>query len=164
MGTTSFSGRQEFQAAVRDLIQWAAAEGCRTIHAWDASFVDWPLSDLAVLDALMAWARPGRHLQLLALDYEDLARRHPRFVRWRRDFGHCVQARAIDPDVRLDASPQALLLAVTADEKRSLRLLEGPFWRGEISDESTRFQRGIEWFDAVAQRSSDSFASTTLGL
>jgi hypothetical protein len=153
-----FAGRAEFGRLVIELI--AAAEGCREIHAWDASFADWPLSDAALLGALSAWARPGRCLHLLAWQYDDLARRHPRFVRWRRDHGHCVSARAIEPELRLDAAPEALLLV----GDWSLRLFDRHLWRGELSEQPAARLRAREWIDAVTQRSADSFAPTTLGL
>jgi hypothetical protein len=164
MNAQGFAGRAGFQRVLGDTLAWASAQGCRELHAWDASFVDWPLSDANVLAALTAWARPARQLHLLALQYDDVARRHPRFVRWRRDYAHCVTARAVEPEVRLEAAPQSLLLAVSADLKLTLRLFDRHLWRGELSLDAAEHQRGLEWFDALTQRSSDSFAPTTLGL
>ncbi len=159
-----FASRADFQRVVVETLVGAAGQGCRELHAWDASFVDWPLSDAAVLEALTGWAGPGRQLHLLALQYDDLARRHPRFVRWRRDYAHCVTARALEPELKLEAAPEALLLAAGPDLSLSLRLFDRHLWRGELSLDIGLRQRGLEWFDALAQRSSDSFAPTTLGL
>lgn len=164
MRASAFEGRAAFQQAVGDALVGLTASGCREVHVWDESFVDWPWSEPAVLSALTAWARPGRQLHLLALQYDDLMRRHPLFVRWRRDYGHCVTASAVDPEMRLADAPQALLLAVGPELNFSLRLFDRRLWRGESSLEAAQRQRGWEWFDAVAQRSSPSFASTTLGL
>lgn len=164
MTPQGFAGRAEFQRLLAEALAWAAEQGCRDLQAWDAGFTDWPLSDAAVLASLSAWARPGRTLHLLAMQYEDLARRHPRFVRWRRDFGHCVSARAVDPELRLQAAPEGLLIAVGAENSLTLQLFDRHLWRGELSLDSAQRLRGQEWFDALAQRSSDSFAPTTLGL
>jgi len=164
MTPQAFVSRADFQRLLAEALAWAGEQGCRELHAWDASFVDWPLSDAAVLQGLTAWAKPGRRLHLLALQYDDLARRHPRFVRWRRDYGHCVTARAVDPEFRLDGGPESLLLAVGPDACLSLRLFDRHLWRGEVSLEVSQRQRGLEWFDAAAQRSSESFAPTTMGL
>ncbi|MFT7724502.1 MAG: hypothetical protein QM788_17005 [Roseateles sp.] len=164
MTPRGFAGRAEFQRLVADTLAWAAGQGCRELHAWDASFVDWPLSDAEVLAALAAWAGHGRQLHLLALQYEDLARRHPRFVRWRRDHAHCVTARAVAADVRLDAAPPSLLLAAGRDGMLGLRLFDRHLWRGELSAEPAQRLQDLAWFDALAQRSSESFAPTTLGL
>lgn len=159
-----FSGRAEFQRLVVEALEWADMDGCRELHAWDASFADWPLSDANLLSALTRWARQGRQLHLLALQYDDVVRRHPRFVRWRRDFAHCVTARAVEPDLNVDGGVQGLLLASGANGPLSLRLFDRHLWRGELSREPGERLRALEWFDALAQRSSDSFAPTTLGL
>lgn len=164
MNAQRFEGRADFQRLIIETLAWAAAQGCREVYAWDASFVDWPLSDAKALTALTAWAGHGRQLNLLSVQYEDVVRRHPRFVRWRRDYSHCVTARAVDPELQLQAAPESLLLAMGADGPLSLRLFDRHLWRGELSREVAERLRGLEWFDAVAQRSSDSFAPTTLGL
>ena len=164
MNAQSFASRADFQRLLTEAFTWAGEQGCRELHAWDASFMDWPLSDAATLAALAAWAKPGRQLHLLALQYDDLARRHPRFVRWRRDYAHCVTARAVEPELRLEAAPESLLLIAGAEVSLSLRLFDRHLWRGELSLETAQRQRGLEWFDALAQRSSESFAPTTLGL
>jgi hypothetical protein len=145
-------------------LQWAVSQGCRELFAWDADFVEWPWSEAPVLEALTAWAQRGRTLHLLALDYEDLQRRHPRFVRWRRDFGHCVVAKAADPELRPDAGPQSLLVMRAATAGRCLRLFDKGLWRGEVSEEPAERLLAMEWFDAMTQRSSDAFPATTLGL
>ena len=159
-----FAGRAEFQRLLVEALAWAGEQGCRELHAWDASFVDWPLSDAQALAALAAWGRQGRQLNLLALQYDDIVRRHPRFVRWRRDYAHCVTARAVEPELRLEAVPESLLLVSGAESTLTLRLFDRHLWRGELSLDPAQRQRGLEWFDALAQRSSDSFAPTTLGL
>jgi hypothetical protein len=164
MNAQSFSGRAEFQRLVGEMLAWAAEQGARELHAWDASFVDWPLSDAAVLASLSGWARQGRQLHLLALQYGDLQHRHPRFVRWRRDYGHCVTARAVEPELRLEAAPEALLLVAGSQAQLSLRLFDRHLWRGELAVDAGDRLRALEWFDALAQRSSESFAPTTLGL
>ena len=164
MNAQAFAGRAEFERLLVEALAWAAGQGSRQIHAWDASFVDWPLSTAPGLAALAAWARPGRQLHLLALQYDDIVRRHPRFVRWRRDYAHCISARAVDPEVRLEAAPESLLLATGVTASWTLRLFDRHLWRGEVSMEAAPRQRALEWFDAMTQRSSDSFAPTTLGL
>lgn len=164
MNAQTFAGRAEFHRALIATLAWAAEQGCRELHAWDGSFVDWPLSHADALTALTTWARSGRQLHLLALQYDDIARSHPRFVRWRRDWAHCVTARAVEPELRLEEAPESLLLALGPEGSVSLRLFDRHLWRGEISLETAQRQRCLEWFDALAQRSSESFAPTTLGL
>lgn len=162
--TIRFEGRAEFQARIVQTLQWAGQTPCTTLHAWDPSFVEWPWSDAAVLAALTAWARPGRCLSLLAMDFEELARRQPRFVRWRRDFGHVVTARLVDAEQRPESGPQALLVAGDSMQSHCLTVFERRSWRGKFSEDASERLRALEWFDALTQRSSESFASTTLGL
>lgn len=164
MNAQTFAGRSDFQRVIQETLAWAAEQGSRELHAWDGSFVDWPLSDAQVLASLGAWARTGRQLHLLALQYDDVARRHPRFVRWRRDYAHCITARAVEPELRLEAAPESLLLAVAAAGTVTVRLFDRHLWRGEVSVGAGDRLRSMEWFDAAAQRSSEAFAPTTLGL
>ena len=159
-----FTGRVAFDAALREAIISATAQGCREMFWVDANFVDWPLSDAEVLAALTAWARlPRRTLHLLALDYEALRLRHPRFVQWRSTYGHCVQARAVDPELASSFTSGGVAAAVLA-APLSLRLFDAPSGRGALSLEPIDALRTRERFDALAQRSCESFAASTLGL
>ena len=165
MDTGFFNGRAACATALRECIVKATAKGCREMFWMDASFVDWPLSDAGVLQALMAWARPPRYLHLLALDFQALSLRHPRFVAWRATYGHCVQARAVDTELAAmftSGAPAALMLA--SPSPLSLRLFDTQSWRGAVSSDPLDALRARERFDAMAQRSSESFAATTLGL
>jgi len=162
-----FEGRARYQDLLRQSLQRACADGVTELRCFHPGFADWPWSDVAVLDALRAWARPPRCLHLLAANYEELLRRHPRFVQWRARWGHCVQARAYEPDALAAAgpvAPAALLLARGPEGGFCLRLFETRSWRGILSLERAELVRAAEWFDAVEQRSCESFASTTLGL
>lgn len=158
-----FSGREAFVAALRDAVLSATAQGCREMFWIDANFVDWPLSDAEVLAALKAWARPPRCLHLLALDFEALRLRHPRFVQWRSTYGHCVQARAVDPELASSFTGGGVAAALLAPPL-SLRLFDAPSGRGSLSLAPIDALRTRERFDALAQRSCESFAATTLGL
>ncbi len=89
-----FSGRTQFQQLVRGAFAAAAREGWREIFISDANFHDWPLGERAVADALQAWSRPGRRLTVLARSYDEVLRRHARFVSWRRTWDHIVTCRA----------------------------------------------------------------------
>ncbi|MDN3921891.1 hypothetical protein [Roseateles violae] len=158
-----FEGYVAYGEALRETLLQACASGCREQFWIDAGFVDWPLSEPALLEALSSWARlPGRRLHLLALDYEDLRRRHPRFVQWRAAFGHCVEARAYEP--QSGGAGLAAALFTGGGALLSLRLFDAQQWRGSVSREASDGLRTREWFDALAQRSSESFAATTLGL
>lgn len=87
-------GREDFGAIVRQALQAAASEGWQQLLLSDTDFADWPLGERAVVEALNAWSRTGRTLQLLAREFDTLRQRHPRFVGWRTTWSHIVEARA----------------------------------------------------------------------
>jgi len=177
-----FQGRSDFAAALKQVLLQACAEDWPDLYCLDASFVDWPWSEAEVLNALKQWARPTRKLHLLAEQYEDLRRRHPRFVQWRSTWGHCVQAQAYGEEALAavgPGGPAALFFArkglskqlsaqaaqsFEADSALCLRLHDKQLWRGAVSMNAGDALRSAEYFDALAQRSCESFASTTLGL
>lgn len=154
----------EVRQMLRQALQLAAEQGGRELCWLDPDFADWPLSEATLLDALHGWALPHRKLRLLANnDYETLRRVHPRFVQWRQTHDHVVQARAYDPTdlaERSTPAPRGLLLAPG--------LLTMKVWtpaRASLSMHDAREEAmAREWFDAIEQRSADSFASSTLGL
>ena len=95
-----FSGREAFQQLVRDTFAVAAIEGWKEIILADANFDDWPLRERAVVESLNQWAKSGRRLTVLAVRYDNLMRDQPRFVTWRKTWGHIIEARqckGVDP-------------------------------------------------------------------
>jgi hypothetical protein len=156
--TTTITGRGEVIAAWRGLLLQSLQEGARELWCSDVDFADWPLNEPALIEALVQWARPQRRLHLLAQHYDEMPRRHPRFVRWRRDFSHVVEAwRAED----LDPGQHPCLLVAA---HRSIELLDSGHWRARASEEAADAQRARERLDAILQRSAPGFAATTLGL
>ncbi len=155
---------EDVRQMLRQALLLAASQGGRELCWLDTDFAAWPLSDPELLDALHRWALPHRRLRLLAaLDYEALRRVHPRFVQWRQLHDHVVQARAFDPADLGDRStpaPQGVVLAPG--------LLTMKLWTPARASLALRDAReeamAREWFDAIEQRSADSFASSTLGL
>ena len=89
-----FTGREAFQQLVRDAFATAARDGWHEIIISDAYFYDWPLGERAVIESLDAWARGGRRFSILACHYDEVVRRHARFVRWRGTWDHIVTCRA----------------------------------------------------------------------
>lgn len=89
----AFDGRQGFHATLQAALAAAARENWREMILSDASFADWPLGELASVDALQAWAAAGRTLQLIAHDFHVFAREHARFVHWRQAWDHIIVCR-----------------------------------------------------------------------
>ncbi|MDC8785980.1 hypothetical protein [Roseateles koreensis] len=163
----AFEGRQAFLSVLAAaIVEHARPDGCREMFWMDASFSDWPLSDASVLAALRGWAKPGRRLHLLAQQFDEVSRRHPRFVQWRGRYGHCVTAHACDVDAwpQGHSAPAAMFLAEGADLTLSVSLRDTIRWRGVIAADRVSAHHLRVKFDASLQRSYESFAATTLGL
>ncbi len=95
-----FEGRVAFQQLVRDALACAAREGWPELILSDASFHDWPLGERSVADSLQDWARAGRRFVLVAAGFDEIVRRHARFVQWRVRWDHiivCRKASVADP-------------------------------------------------------------------
>lgn len=151
-------GRDVLARLVRDALACAASEGWHEIIICDATFADWPLGEREVVAALEAWSKSGRRLVMLATRYDEVLRRHARFVSWRKTWDHlvdCRTCRAPDPQ----DFPGALW-----SPRWSLQRLDAQ--RGVVlcgSDAMQRAQlRGLlnEWF----HNSTPGFPATTLGL
>ncbi|MDC8771368.1 hypothetical protein [Roseateles albus] len=168
LAPSKFEGRAAYVANLRQALLQACAANARDLYCFDENLVDWPWSDADVLAALTTWAKPHRRLHLLAAEYEDLRQRHPRFVRWRGNWGHCVQALAYTPEAFAAAGScggvQSFFTCVGTAQALSLSLFDKRLWRSSISTEAEDSLQKSQWFDALAQRSSESFAVTTLGL
>ncbi len=102
-----FAGRVEFEALVQNALHRAGADGWSEIILSDVDFSDWPLNQTAVIDSLNAWAVAGRRITLLATRYDEVHRHHPRFVAWRRTWGHLIEGRVCDEPARGDV-PSAI--------------------------------------------------------
>lgn len=155
------TGREAFVQALRQGLAMAAQQGGRELLWLDRDFTAWPLSEAAVLESLRQWALPHRQLRLLAAGYDELRRVHPRFVEWRRTWDHVVKAGEYQTADVGSGRPEGLLLAPGLF---SLRLLDREHWRAAISVRAADEVAAREWFDAVWQRSCESFSASTLGL
>jgi hypothetical protein len=153
-----FTGRQAFQQLVRDALAAAAREGWREIILSDANFEDWPLGERAVAESLNAWAASGRHCTLLARRYDEVVRRHARFVTWRGTWSHIIDARGC-----ASADPLGLPSAIWSPGWVMQRLdperCNG--WSGSEPERRLLLRENLqEWL----LQSSPAFPATSLGL
>jgi hypothetical protein len=156
----AIESRSGFTAALHWGFGEAMARSARRIVCVDRDFTNWPLGDAALLEALTGWIRrPQRQLVLLGGRFDEVPRRHPRFVAWRRAWGHAVPAWT--PPEDLAAELPTLLFD---DGPVLVRLFDAVHWRGraEFDDGAARLYR--DEVDAVLQRSEPAFPVTDLGL
>lgn len=157
--TNRIDGRRAFEDAVRDAFAEAAAQGWRELYLCDPDFAHWPLGASAVVDSLTQWMGGNRRLTLIALHYDELPRRHPRWVRWRALWAHAVDCRAAT-EIATDDMP-ALLLAPGA---LTVQLDDPLRFRGRITRDPADAVLAREMIDAILQHSVEALPVTTLGL
>ncbi len=151
--------RAEFHTALRAAFEQAATTGCREIWLCDDDFADWPLGERAVIEHLAQWAASSRRLTLIARNFDEVVRRHARWVEWRRQWSHIVSCR-VNNELEAEQMPAVLL----ATDLVSVRLSDRVHHRGRMSDRRADELRCKELIDAVWQRSEESFPATTTGL
>lgn len=153
-----FTGRAQFQQLVRDAVRAAACEGWREIVLCDPNFEDWPLGERAFCDDLQVWARPGRRFVMLAGRYDEIVRRHARFVGWRTTWSHLIDCRVCrDRDAPVLPS---VLLGPTWSMRR-LELVHDTGVAGAEPERRLQTQEALaEWL----RRSAPAFPSSILGL
>lgn len=154
-----FSGRDAFMQLVRDGLATAARDGWTEIVVSDANFHDWPLGEIVVIESLQQWARSGRRFTMLACTFDEVIRRHARFVRWRGTWDHIITCRRSALADPLDL-PSALWSPAWVlhrlDPLRCVGVSGFEPDRGVLLRESLN-----EW---LRSKSSPGFPSTTLGL
>jgi hypothetical protein len=153
-----FEGRVEFAELVRRSFDLAVEQGWREIIICDPSFEDWPLGERRVAQALQDWAASGRKLTMLAQNYDEVMRRHARFVSWRRAWSHIVECRGI-ASVSASDLPSAFWSPVWVFERLDLFRCTGM-----AGPEAARRLALRECLAEKLQRSSPAFAATTLGI
>lgn len=149
----------EFQEALRDAFAVLAHADCREVWISDPTFTEWPLGERAVVESLSAWALSHRKLTVLALNYDDVPRSHPRWTQWRRQWAHVVDCRVADDFDAGDVPTVLLIPGVLV-----VSLASGDTVRGSVSTDLGDIERARETIDAMAQRSHPGFPATTLGL
>jgi hypothetical protein len=159
MDMIEIQSQQSFQAAVHAAVREALLQRARRLVLLDEDYEPWALDDPALLDDLTAFARlPGRTILIIGRRFEGLARRCPRFVAWRRTWGHAVEVRRpVDDEARC---PTLLLV----DRAWAVELLDRVRWRGRVSQNDPRTVILADEVDAFAQRTEPTFGVTTLGL
>ncbi len=153
-----FSGPTAFAQLVRDALGCAARDGWKEIVLSDATFEDWPLRERSVVESLQAWAASGRHLIMLATRYDEVIRHHPRFVTWRKTWGHIIDCRVCRVAAPADF-PSALW-----SREWFLHRIDPQRSTGVCGTERERSAALREVVDEKIRNSSPGFPTSTLGL
>lgn len=151
--------RSEFQSALRLGFARALAAGSPELWLSDDDFADWPLGERELVAQLGGWAAPNRRLTLIARSFDELARRHPRWVAWRADWSHIVSCR-VNAELEAPGVPSLFIALDTC----TVKLSDRAHCRGRLSYDKADEIRCKELFDAVSQRSQEAFPATVTGL
>lgn len=150
-----FSGRGEFAELVRQAFAAAASQGWCEIVVCDPDFADWPLGERAFIQSLNDWSKTGRKFTMLARSYDEILRKHARFVSWRRSWAHIVECRAS----RANDLPSALWSANWGYERNDVPRCSGVAGAQAVGRVALK-----ERLNERLLNSSPAFAATTLGL
>jgi hypothetical protein len=159
MTDSLITSRAEFHAALRLAFAEAATAGSHELWLADTDFADWPLGERDVVENLTRWVASSRRLTLIAHDFDEVARRHPRWVTWRRQWSHVVTCRT-NAELEADGIPTLLVASGTV----TVRLSDPTHHRGRIAHDRAEELRCKELIDAVLQRSEEAFPATSTGL
>jgi hypothetical protein len=153
-----FGGRSEFAELIRQALGMAALKGWREIIWCDPDFADWPLGERAVAQSLQDWSKAGRKLTLLAKNYDEVQRRHMRFVTWRRTWSHLVECRAMGTRPAMEL-PSALWTPAWAFERTDLERCTGIASADALGRVALKAR-----LNALLLKSVPAFPASTLGL
>jgi hypothetical protein len=92
-------GRVALRAALQRWLDEAAQTRARELWCCDSDLSFWPVGERAWIEALGRWVGPGRRLTVLLADDAPLQRLHPRWVAWRRTWGHLVEVWVVEPEL-----------------------------------------------------------------
>lgn len=153
------AGRLDFHREIVRAFEHAADRGCPEIWLCDVDFADWPLGERALVEALTRWAYAHRRLTLLACHFDEVPRRHPRWVAWRRNWGHVVDCLAL-PEMK----PSQMPCFWFAPRLQAVRLVDPIRCRGFIDTAPADLLVLQDQVRELASQGVPAFPVTLLGL
>jgi hypothetical protein len=154
----AFSGRNDFQQLIRSAIAQAAQEGWREMVWFDLNYADWPLGERSVEASLQDWSAAGRKLTIVAKRFDTILASHHRFVVWRKQWSHIIEARAVS--AASDEEFPSLILS----PQWAMQRLQPALCKGVAGSEPKRRVDLRELTQEWLAISSPAFPATTLGL
>jgi hypothetical protein len=125
---------------------------------FDLNYADWPLGERSVEASLQAWSATGRKLTLVAKRFDTVISTHHRFVTWRKQWSHIIEARAVS-----SASDEEFPSLILSDNW-AMQRLQPALCKGVAGSEPKRRVDLRELTNEWLSISSPAFAATTLGL
>lgn len=157
---SALRSRADFNAALRWSLAHAIGSRSRRLTWTDPDFAIWPLGDPALLQQLTTWLKlPQRRLVLIAHRFDAVSRLHPRFVAWRRDWSHAIDAWSPSEGVEVRLPTLAI-----DDDRLCLQVFDSTHGRGRLSLDEQAVRAWRDEIDALLQRCEAAFPVHQVGL
>jgi len=153
------SGLAPLRHALQAWLDDAAQARVRELWCCDADLALWPVGERAWIDALGRWVGPGRRLTVLLADDEPLQRLHPRWVTWRRTWGHVVELWVVEAEVVGDLRGLAL-----SPGRCGVEILEPSIGRARWVRDAAALRVALQRLQAWKERARPGVAVHPLGL
>ena len=155
-----FDGWLSFQDHLAAGMAIAATEPT-DLYFCDLDFVHWPLGATSTLDAFHRWVMAGSaaRCHLLAVNFDEMPRHHPRWLAWRQSWAHRVKCWLIPED-----AAQGMLPTFVLKDKLAIRIMDQRSGAGIWSRDPVTIRAWLSEIDVISQRSHEAMPATTLGL
>lgn len=152
----TFSTRLEFEQH----LQLCLSRARHTLHMFDPDFAIWDLGGGATDAALRHFLSGGGRLRLVAHSNAHLEQHAPRFVRLLKDYGHAIECRLTNRNLRHLTDSFCI-----ADERDIVRRFHANHLRGEADfDAPLDTKLSADRFDAIWMESDPGLHASTTGL
>lgn len=152
-------GRAALRSALQTWLDEAAHRRARELWWCDGDLSLWPVGEQAWIEALGRWVGPGRRLTVLLADDAPLQRQHPRWVTWRRTWGHLVELWVVEPELAADLRGWALCPGCGGVE-----ILEPAIGRARWVRDAAMLRTALQQLQAWKERARPGVAAHPLGL
>jgi hypothetical protein len=155
----AIDGRTALRRALQAWLDEAAQTRARELWWCDGDLSLWPVGERDWIETLGRWVGPGRRLIVLLADDAALQRQHPRWVAWRRTWGHLVELWVVDPEVANQLRGWALSPA-----RCGVEILDPAIARARWVRDPVALRAALQQLQAWKERARPGLAVHPLGL
>lgn len=155
-----FDGWLSFQDRLLAGMAVAAVQPADLIFC-DVDFKHWPMGSVSMLDAFHQWVMASSVAQcrLMAAHFDEMPRRHPRWLAWRQPWGHRVKCLQMPEDVAQSVVPTFIV-----KDQLGIRVIDSLTGAGLWTRDIGTVREWTLEVDVISQQCHEAMPSTTLGL